>query len=113
MCKLSLLHYVIQPVSGYVVVQQLCTEAAKIGLQAINNDLAIPYIEVRFWDNLTFNAWHEECRGMSLSACDEEVVRQALWGGLSLVSWTHERRKRNTGFAYLFCQSLQRIFGVK
>lgn len=66
-------------------------DAARIGLHALAEDRAVPYIEVRILDWLTYSAWQQECIRLGLKACTEGDVKEALWEGEPLASW-HERR---------------------
>eukprot|EP00927_Polykrikos_kofoidii_P077288 TRINITY_DN74242_c0_g1_i1.p1 TRINITY_DN74242_c0_g1~~TRINITY_DN74242_c0_g1_i1.p1 ORF type:complete len:267 (-),score=30.43 TRINITY_DN74242_c0_g1_i1:45-815(-) len=74
--------------------------AARIGLDALAGDHQIPYVEVRFWDHSTFMTWLEASRALpSLAPCEDSHVREALWDGLSLSTWSEQRRRREAAGA--------------
>mmetsp|Transcript_33159 Transcript_33159/g.104998 ORF Transcript_33159/g.104998 Transcript_33159/m.104998 type:complete len:248 (+) Transcript_33159:38-781(+) len=70
-------------------------EAARIGLEAIAHNSAVPYVEVRIWDRMTFETWRQECSKMGLTPCTEDMVESSLWDGEPLASWQAKRIARD------------------
>ncbi|CAJ1354405.1 unnamed protein product, partial [Effrenium voratum] len=71
--------------------------AARAGLQCLAPEVCPrpgpPYVEVRFWDHNVLSAWTTEAMvHRQLEECQELEVREELWQGGTLASWTEKRQ---------------------